>query len=184
MDDTKGVYFQNTAKEDRPLEWVDQANVSGANIESVNNEILRLGRDGAFVYWLTNDDKYGKFAFDVFDTYMTGMFYRNEPIDLGNGHAQTLVGLSTFEVIQEHILSDLAVYYDFLYSYIQTKHEKKIEVYEATFKKWIDITIKNGVPHNNWNLHQGKLILKVAMVLADNSNYTDGKGVSITSTAF
>jgi len=176
MDDTKGVYFQNTAKEGSPLEWVDQVNVSGANIESVNNEILRLGRDGAFVYWLTKNDKYGKFAFDVFDTYMTGMFYRNEPIDLGNGHAQTLVGLSTFEVIQEHILSDLAVYYDFLYPYIQSKHEDKIEVYEATLKKWIDITIKNGVPHNNWNLHQGKLILKVAMVLADNADYADGKG--------
>jgi hypothetical protein len=176
MDDTKGVYFQNTDKDGSPLEWIDQASVSGANIESVNNEILRLGRDGAFVYWLTNDDTYGKFAYDVFDTYMSGMYYRNEPIDLGNGHAQTLVGLSTFEVIQEHILSDLAVYYDFLYPYIQTKHEDKIEVYEASFKKWIDITIKNGVPHNNWNLHQGKLILKVAMVLADNSNYIDGKG--------
>lgn len=176
MDDTKGIYFQNTAKEGSPLEWVDQSSVSGANIESVNNEILRLGRDGAFIYWLTNDEKYGKFAYDVFSTYMTGMYYRNEPIDLGNGHAQTLVGMSTFEVIQEHILPDLAVYYDFLYSYIQTRHADKIEDYEVTFKKWIDLTIKNGVPHNNWNLHQANIILSVAMVLEDNADYPDGKG--------
>ncbi|WP_423127212.1 hypothetical protein [Gaoshiqia sp. Z1-71] len=176
MDDTKGVCFHNTAKEGSPLEWVDQSGVSGMNIESVNNEILRLGRDAAFVYWLTNDDKYGKFAYDVFNTYMTGMYYRNEPIDLGNGHAQTLVGMSTFEVIQEHILPDLAAYYDFLYPYIRAKHADKIEVFEAAFKKWIDVTVKNGVPHNNWNLHQANIILGVAMVLDDNSAYADGKG--------
>lgn len=176
MDDTKGVYFHNTAKPDSPLEWGEQSNVADRNIESVNNEILRLGRDGAFVYWLTGDEKYGKFAFDLFDTYMTGMYYRNEPIDLNKGHAQTLVGMSTFEVIQEGILPDLAAFYDFLYTYIQTKHPDKSIIFEATFKKWIDVTIKNGVPQNNWNLHQANLILSVAMVLEDNKNYTDGKG--------
>jgi hypothetical protein len=35
MDDTKGVYFRNTAKEGNPLEWTAQSNVSGDNIESV-----------------------------------------------------------------------------------------------------------------------------------------------------
>lgn len=176
MDDTKGVYFHNTAKPDSPLEWGEQSNVADRNIENVNSEIIRLGRDGAFVYWLTGDEKYGKFAFDLFDTYMTGMYYRNEPIDLNNGHAQTLVGLSTFEVIQESILPDLAAFYDFLYPYIRTKHSDKTAMFETTFKKWIDITIKNGVPQNNWNLHQANLILSVAMVLEDNKNYTDGKG--------
>jgi len=172
----KGVYFHNSAKEGNPLEWTEQANISGANIESVNNEILRLGRDAAFVYWLTGDKKYGKFAYDVFNTYMTGMYYRNEPIDIGNGHANTLAGLSTFEVIQEAILSDLAAYYDFLHSYIKENHTDKTSVFESTFKKWIDLTIKNGVPHNNWNLHQANIILSVAVVLEDNQYYPDSKG--------
>lgn len=176
MDDTKGVYFHNTAKPDSPLEWGEQSNVADRSIESVNQEILRLGRDGAFVYWLTGDDKYGKFAYDLFDTYMTGMYYRSEPVDLNNGHAQTLVGLSTFEVIQESVLQDLAAFYDFLYTYIKTNHSDKTGMFEATFKKWIDVTIKNGVPQNNWNLHQANLILSVAMVLEDNINYVDGKG--------
>lgn len=176
MDDTKGIYFHNTAKEGNPLEWVAPSAVSGMNIESVNNEILRLGRDAAFIYWLTGEDKYGRFAYDIFNTYMTGMYYRKEPIDIGNGHASTLAGLSTFEVIQESILSDLAAYYDFLYSYIKEKHTGKTAVFESTFKKWINLTIKNGVPHNNWNLHQANIILNVAMVLEDNSNYQDGKG--------
>lgn len=188
MDDTKGVFFHNTAKEGSPLEWVEQSNVSGNAIESVNEEIMRMAKDAAFVYWLTGEEKYGRFAFDIFDTYMQGMYYRNEPIDLANGHAQTLVGLSTFEVIQERILNELAYTYDFLYHYISSvegdsrksdaepgKVVRK-ERYEATFKKWIDLSVKNGVPHNNWNLHKSKFILNVAMVLNDNSSYADGKG--------
>ena len=176
MDDIKGVYFHNSAKEGNPLEWTEQANVSGANIESVNEEIMRYAKDASFVYWVTDDVKYAKFAFDLFDTYMTGMYYRSEPIDLLNSHAQTLVGLSTFEVIQERILNELSYTYDFLWNYISDNHKDRLSMYAATFKKWIDVSIKNGVPHNNWNLHKSKFILKVAMVLEDNSHYTDGKG--------
>jgi hypothetical protein len=176
MDDTKGVFFQNTIKEGDPLEWVDQAAVSGANIESVNSEIIGLGRDAAFLYWLLGEEQYAKLAFGVFDTYMTGMYYMKEPIDEGNGHAQTLVGMSTFEVIQEKILPELAVFYDFLYGYIQTNYPDKLLVYEQAFKKWIDVIIKHGVPHNNWNLHQASLILPVIMVLNDDVAYTDKRG--------
>jgi hypothetical protein len=176
MDDTKGVFFLNTAKPGSPLEWVDQAAVSGANIESVNNEIIGLGRDAAFLFWLTGEEKYAELAFGVFDTYMTGMYYMKEPIDEGNGHAQTLVGMSTFEVIQEKILPELAVYYDFLYGYVKSRHEDRLAVYEQAFKKWIDVTIKHGVPHNNWNLHQASLMLPAVMVLGDDSDYADEKG--------
>jgi len=176
MDDTKGVFFHNTAKEGSPLEWTEQSNVSGGSIESINTEIMRLAKDASFIYWLTGDEKYATFAFDVFDTYLMGMYYRTEPTDAGNGHAGTLVGMSTFEVIQEGILHELAYTYDFLYSYIDKNHPEKKDPYTATLKKWIDITIKNGVPQNNWNLHQAKHILKVAMVLEDNKEYADGKG--------
>ena len=176
MDDTKGVYFRNTAKEGSPLEWVDQSNVSGSSIESVNEEIMSIAKDASFLYWLTGDDRYGRLAFGVFDTYLMGMYYRSEPIDVGNGHAQTLVGLSTFEVIQERILNELAYTYDFLHKYVDVHHPDKKELYEATLKKWIDNSIKNGVPHNNWNLHKSKFVLKVAMVLEDNAHYADNKG--------
>lgn len=176
MDDTKGVYFLNTSKEGSPLEWIEQGNISDRNIENVNNEILRLGRDAAFVYWLNGDEKYATFAYDILNTYLTGLYYRNEPVDLENGHAQTLAGLTTFEVIQEGVIPDVAACYDFLHPYIQAKHRDKIAVFEAALKKWIDLTIKNGVPQNNWNLHQANLIVSAAMVLEDNRNYSDGKG--------
>src|SRR5690606_19692038 len=137
--------------------------VSGSSIESVNEEIMRLAKDAAFLYWVTDDVAYAQLAFGVFHTYMEGMYYRNEPIDVGNGHAQTLVGLSTFEVIQERILNELAYTYDLLQPYIAKNHPDNLTIYAATFKKWIDISIKNGVPHNNWNLHKSKFILEVAM---------------------
>lgn len=176
MDDTKGVFFQNTAKEGNPLEWTEQQNISGSSIESVNEEIMRIAKDASFIYWLTNDENYAQLAFGVLDTYLMGMYYRNEPIDIANGHAQTLVGLSTFEVIQERILNEISYTFDFLYNYIEKNHPEKIGKYAETLKKWIDISIKNGVPHNNWNLHKSKFILKIAMVLEDNKNYSDGKG--------
>ncbi len=176
MDDTRGVYFLNTDKEGPPLEWVEQSAVSGGAIESVNEEILKHARDAAFLWWLTGKEEYARFAYGIIDTYLTGIYYRNVPVDLAHGHAQTLVGMSTFEVIQERVLNHLAYAYDFLYGYVARSHPEKHAVYQAALKKWIDVTIAHGVPHNNWNLHQAKFILKVAMVLEDNGEYPDGKG--------
>ncbi|MGC4235751.1 MAG: six-hairpin glycosidase [Niabella sp.] len=189
MDDTKGVYFRNNSKSGSSLEWVEQSQVSGGSIESVNEEIMKLAKDAAFLYWLTNEEAYAKLAFGVLDTYLSGMYFRTEPIDLGNGHAQTLVGMTTFEVIQERILNELAYTYDFLYNYIVKIEKDEISkrsyfspsvglrgVYETALKKCIDLSIKNGVPHNNWNLHKSKFILKVAMVLDNNNKYADAKG--------
>ncbi|AWW33314.1 hypothetical protein DN752_23075 [Echinicola strongylocentroti] len=175
MDDERGLFFHNTSKEGNPLEWVEQSK-TGKQIESINQEIIGYGRDAAFLYWLEEDDRFAEFAFDLFDTYMDGMYYRSEPIDISNSHIQTLVGLSSFQVIHEGILQDLSILYDFLHGYIETNHGEEIAGYEETFKKWIDLIIQNGVPQNNWNLHQAKHILKVAMVLRDNVHYEDGKG--------
>lgn len=176
MDDTKGVYFRNSSKPEAPLTWVEQSQVSGGSIESVNEEIMKLAKDAAFLYWLTDDQAYARLAFGVMDTYLTGMYYRTEPIDLNHGHAQTLVGMTTFEVIQERILNELAYTYDFLYNYVDHVHAAKKIIYESALKKCIDLSLKNGVPHNNWNLHKSKFILKVAMVLGKDKDYADGKG--------
>ena len=54
-------------------------------------------------------------AASVFDTYMTGIYYRNVPKDLNHGHQQTLVGMSSFEVIHEDAVNALVPLYDFLY---------------------------------------------------------------------
>jgi len=175
MDDERGVYFHNNSKEGRPLEWVDPSK-TGRNIESLNRQIVGIARDAAFLWWVTGQEKYAVLAREVFDTYMTGIYYRNIPIDLNNGHQQTLVGLTSFEVIHEDILSELVPLYDFLYNDLKTNKPEKMDIYAAAFKKWADNIIDNGVPHNNWNLFQALYILNIGLVLEDNSIYTDGKG--------
>ncbi|QXP57528.1 heparinase II/III family protein [Cellulophaga sp. HaHa_2_95] len=175
MDDPRGLYLPNRTKEGNPFEWAEQSETGGIII-SINREIMGLGKEAAFLYWLENDDAFAKFSFDLFDTYMMGMSYRSEPIDILNGHIQTLVGLTNFQVIHEGTLSDIAELYDFLHPYIEANYPEKVGMYDKTIKKWTDLVIKNGVPQNNWNLHQANIILKAAMVLQDNSNYEDKKG--------
>ena len=175
MDDERGLYLRNKSKEGSPLEWVEQSKTGGL-IHRHNQKIVGFARDAAFLYWLEEEERFAKFAYDIFDTYMMGMHYRNEPIDLLNGHIQTLVGLTCFQVIHESTLTYVAELYDFLHQYIAANYPDKIETYDAVLKKWTDQIIKNGVPQNNWNLHQAKIILKAAMVLKDNKFYEDGKG--------
>lgn len=175
MDDDRGVLFHNNSKENKPLEWVEPAK-TGRNIESINREIAGIARDAAFLWWITGEEKYAALAREVFDTYMTGIYYRNVPIDLNNGHQQTLVGLSSFEVIHEDILNELIPLYDFLYNDLKTNRTDKMAIYAVAFKKWADNIIDNGVPHNNWNLFQALYILNIGLVLEDNDDYTDGKG--------
>ncbi len=174
-DDTRGVYLINTSIPGKPLEWADPSK-TGRVIEAINTNIMGMAETAAKVYWLTGDEAYARFAFDLFDTYMTGMYYRNEPYDLNHGHTQTIVGMSTFEVIQERILSSLASTYDFLYPFIQARSPDKIPRYAETFKQWIDVTIKNGVPFNNWDLIEAGFVADVALVLENNGEYGDGKG--------
>ena len=175
MDDPRGLYLPNGTKEGEPFEWVEQSK-TGNIIVSINQEIIGLGKDAAFIYWLENDERFAKFSYDLFDTYMMGMSYRSEPIDLLNGHIQTLVGFTHFQVIHENTLQDIVELYDFLHQYIEAKHPEKIAMYDTTIKRWTDQIIKNGVPQNNWNLHQANIILKAAMVLMDNKYYDDKKG--------
>ncbi len=175
MDDPRGLYYHNRTVEGKPLEWADPAKTGGI-IQSINNRILSLARDAAFIYWLEGDERYAKFAYDVFDVYMQGMYYRSEPIDLDHGHIQTLVGLSCFQVIHEKELVVTAETYDFLNDYLVKNHAENMANYEVTFKKWIDQIVKNGVPQNNWNLHQANTILKAAMVLKDDKEYKDARG--------
>lgn len=175
-DDAEGnVTFCNNSLPGHPMERVHPSK-TGRNIESLNREIMGIARDAAFLYWLTDDEKYARLAAGVFDTYMQGIYYRNVPVDLNHGHQQTLVGMSSFEVIHEDILHDIVPLYDFLYDYLHTRYADKMHIYAGAFKKWADNIIANGVPHNNWNLMQARYVMDIGMILENNKSYADGKG--------
>lgn len=145
---------------------------TGCNIAGVNRYIIGIARDAARIYAATGDIRYGQMAAKVFDVYMKGIAYRNVPIDLNHGHQQTLVGMTTFEVIHEDVINELTQMYPLIKPLVKDDQA----VIEAGFKKWAENIIANGVPHNNWNLFQADFITKIALVLQDNQAYADGKG--------
>lgn len=175
MDDPRGLYLVNGKVPGKPLEWVAPAK-AGRNVEAINRQVMGLARDAAFLYWYTGDEQYARMAFSVFDTYMSGLYYRTEPYDLNHSHIQTLVGLTSFEVIHEDILNEIAPCYDFLYGYLQKKAANKMPVYAETFQKWADLIIKNGVPFNNWNLIEARFVTAIALILENDKDYKNGKG--------
>jgi hypothetical protein len=175
MDDPRGLYYANRAKPGQPLEWVEPAK-TGRIVESINRQIMGMAQNAAIVYWYTGEEKYAKFAYDLFNTYITGIYYRKEPYDLNHGHNQTLAGLTSFEVIHEDIVNELTVCYDFLYNYIQQYAPGNMNLYAGAFKKWADLIIKNGVPFNNWDLIEARFVAYISLILENNSAYADGRG--------
>ena len=145
---------------------------TGCNIAGVNRYIIGIARDAARIYAATGDMRYGQMAAKVFDVYMKGIAYRNVPIDLNHGHQQTLVGMTTFEVIHEDVINELTQ----MYPLIKNLVKEDQAIIESGFKKWAENIIANGVPHNNWDLFQADFIMKIALVLQDNQAYADGKG--------
>lgn len=149
---------------------------TGRNIENVNRQIMGIARDAAFLYWTSGEKQYAELAAGVIDVFLAGLYYRNVPIDLNHGHQQTLVGMTSFEVIHEDIVQETTAAYDFLFDYLKQTRPERMSIYADALKKWADCIIANGVPHNNWNLFQAMFIIKIALVLEDNHTYSDGKG--------
>ena len=172
FDDSRGLYLAH--KKNKKMEWVHPSK-SGFVIDKINEQIMRLVEDAAFLYWLTGDKKYAEFARPVFETYIEGMYYRDAPIDLENGNQQRISGLATFEVIHEKILISLITTYDFLFDFFK-KEKLNLKHSVAVFQKWGDQIIVNGIPDNNWNLFQARFLTYVALVLDSNDTYKNGKG--------
>lgn len=145
---------------------------TGCNLAGVNRQIISIARDAARIYAATGDMRYGQMAAKVFDVYMKGIAYRNVPIDLNHGHQQTLVGITTFEVIHEDAINELTQMYPLIKNLVKNDQA----IIESGFKKWAENIIANGVPHNNWDLFQAEFILNIALILQDNQAYADGKG--------
>ncbi len=146
---------------------------TGCNVAGVNRQIMGIARDAAKIYAATGDLRYGKAAAKVFDVYMKGIYYRNVPTDLNFGHQQTLVGMTTFEVIHEDIINELTQTYPLIRRLLSAEDR---DIAEAALKKWAENIIANGVPHNNWDMFQADFIVKIALVLQDDGAYADSRG--------
>ena len=147
---------------------------TGRQISSLNRQIVGIARDAARLYATNKDERYARMAFGVFDTFLKGIYYRNVPIDLTHSHMQTLVGMVSFEVIHEDVINELTQMYPLLLNYEPCR--KNREFYDAALKKWAEVIIPNGVPHNNWDLIQANFLVRIALVLQTDNHYADKKG--------
>lgn len=172
FDDSRGMFFKN--KSTQVKEWVHPSK-TGHIIERINERIMDLVADAAFLYWLTGEEKYAEFATPIYDTYMKGMYHREAPLDLENTGQQRLSGLATFEVIHERVVISLTTTFDFLYNYFQKK-DYELDHSIAVFQRWADQIIRNGVPDNNWNFFQARFLTYIALALDEDSTYSNGKG--------
>ena len=170
-DDNSSVTFIN--KTTRQQEKTHPSK-TGCNIASLNQQILRVARDAARLYAHTGDVRYARMAHDVFDTFVQGIYFRHVPTDLTHGHMQTLVGMTTFEVIHEDAIVEVTEMYPLLQGYEPFRQRQTL--YDQALKKWADNIVANGVPHNNWNLIQANYLVRIALVLQPDQAYDDRHG--------
>ena len=150
-EDPRGLWLQNRQKPGDPWEWAPVSE-TGQIIERINENIMHLAEQAAFLYWYTGDETYAKFATDIFWTYVEGMHYRGNPQTHINHSKKRILGLATFEVIHEAITRSLAITYDFLRAYLIQKG-KDTALIEAVFKRWADRIIERR--QRTWQLeHQ------------------------------
>ncbi|MFR9603679.1 MAG: heparinase II/III family protein [Rikenellaceae bacterium] len=168
------IYLQNNKKPGKPWEWVPNSQTAH-QIETINQRIVDKAMYAAFIYWLSGEEKYAKFAYDILVTYTDGMYYREAPIseiDHRNAH---LVGYTSFEVIHERVINSLPLCYDLLYDYIIKQNGDTAKMH-AVFQKFADQIIVNGVSTNNWNVFQACFVTYLALTLEDDAAYENGRG--------
>ncbi|MGM9697910.1 MAG: heparinase II/III family protein [Prevotella sp.] len=169
-DDAEGnVHYVNPAT--GKMEKVHPSK-TGRQVTSLNRQIMTIARDAARLFAATGDRRYGDMAFGVFDTFVKGIYHRNVPTDIDNSHGQSIIGMTSFEVIHEDVITEIVEMYPLLASYI----DRERPLYDAAMKKWADNIIDNGVPHNNWNLFQAIFVVKIANILQSDEKYADHKG--------
>lgn len=145
---------------------------TGRNIENINRNILNIAADAAERTAQTGDSAYlMRIALPVVETYLRGIYHRNPPIDLNHGHQQTLVGMTSMEVIHEDAIIPLVRAYPHIKAVTHYRDEL-----DGGLKKMADLIIANGVPHNNWDLFQAMFVVRIATVLDDDNHYADRHG--------
>ncbi len=158
-------------------EWTAPG-ITGRIMESMNDRIVSLAADAAFIYWLEGDEAYAKLADGVLWTYMHGFSYKTAPeFPPSDEGMARIIGMTSFEVIHEDIVTPLSLCYDFLHDYLQ-KEGRDVVLVQNQLKRMIDRVIEGGFADGNWNLNQARIIAFGGLALEGNAAYADEKGCS------
>ena len=173
VEDPRGILL--APKDGGDKVWVPYGK-TGCIVNSVNREIMSRARDAAKKWGKDGDEFSAKLAFNVLDTYLSGILARNIPTDLDHGHLQTLFGLQSMETIHDDIIYETCELYSVLKPWIAEHAPGRVPTLQAALRKWADVQIANGVADNNWDMMQLNYILTLALVMddpADRAHYVD-----------
>ena len=164
---------------------------SGHMIRGNNVEILTLAENAAFVYWVTGEEKFARFATDIFNVWLVGTYYMNPILDpekscgsVGGWEPGGICGYYDYEQIHDDLVMHAAMAYDFAFDYLirhPHAHLKAIgkdtkTVAAEVFKRFINIGLVRGGKSGNWNVNGWNIMLRPMLVLDHNEAYADGKG--------
>ena len=155
---------------------------SGHMIRGNNVEILTLAEESAFLYWLTQEEKYAVFASDIFNAWVVGTYYMNPILDPecssggpGGYEPGGICGYYDYEQIHDDLVMHAAVIYDFAHDYLVDHphpHLKEIDknVEEVTlevFRRFVEIGLVRGGRSGNWNVNGWNMILRPMLLLGE-----------------
>lgn len=164
---------------------------SGHMVRGNNIEILTLAENAAFVYWVTGEEKFARFATDIFNAWLVGTYYMNPILDpeksCGSGGGWEpggICGYYDYEQIHDDLAMHAAMTYDFAFDFLirhSHVHLKDIgkdtkTVATEVFKRFINIGLVRGGKSGNWNVNGWNMMLYPVLVLDSNEAYPDGKG--------
>ncbi|MDD3166671.1 MAG: hypothetical protein PHN20_04475, partial [Bacteroidales bacterium] len=164
---------------------------SGHMIRSNNVEILTLAEQAAFVYWVTKEEAFARFAADIFNTWLVGTYYMNPILDpkqstgsAGGWAPGGICGYYDYEQIHDDLALHAAVVYDFIFDFLHAHPHPDVvslgkatkSVAEEVFKRFIDLGMIRGSSQGNWNVNGWNMLLRPILVLDTDDCYADGKG--------
>ncbi len=164
---------------------------SGHMVRANNGEILNMARSAAYIYWVTKDEAYAKFAADIYYKWLSGIYYMNPIKDptkstggYGGWEPGGICGYYDYEQIHDDLGRKAAGIYDYLYDYLMTHSDPHLdsigkttkEVTAEVLKRFIDLGMIRGGKYGNWNVNGFASIMAPIVVLDSNDAYADGKG--------
>lgn len=163
---------------------------TGHLIRGNNKDILGLAEKAAFAWYLTGEEKYARFAGDIFNQWLVGTYYMKPPYDpsfMKDGwQPGGIFGYYDYEVIHDDLPYLTATTYDFLYQWLQQHPGKNLlatgktldEIASDVFRRFVEINRIRGGKKGNWNTNGFNVCMRALLVLDDNGSYENGRGRS------
>lgn len=164
---------------------------SGHLVRQNNVEILTLAEKAAFAHWITGDEKYARFAADIYWAWLLGTCYMNPPLDPGKSSGGPggyepggILGYYDYEQIHDDLMMHAASIYDFLHDYLKAHPHPHLSVLNKdpvvlsgeVFKRFIDIGFVRGGRNGNWNVNGWNIMMRGILTLEPDAFYPDGRG--------